>query len=123
LSNARYKKKMRYIRKREKKMDDKLSNGSTTGQSNAAAAAAQMIKSNFIEDIQELWAPEDAQVVLAFDSTECVFLTLMQRAKLFVKLKYSHDLRGQKVNQAMRSVKFKKTVNVMVNDQTLPTKS
>ena len=122
MSNARYKKKMRYIRKREKKLDDKLSNGSTTGQSNAAAAAAQMIKSNFIEDIQELRAPEDAQVVLAFDSTECVFLTLMQRAKLFVKLKYSHDLRAQKLNQAMRSVKFKKTVNVMVNDQTLPTK-
>jgi len=40
LSNARYKKKMRYIRKREKKLEDKLSNGSTTGQSNAAAAAA-----------------------------------------------------------------------------------
>jgi hypothetical protein len=46
----------------------------------------------------------------------------MQRAKLFVKLKYSHDLRSQKLNQAIRSVKFKKTVNIMVNDQTLPTK-
>ena len=57
-----------------------------------------MIKSNFIEDIQELKGPEDANVVLAFDSTECVFLTLMQRAKLFVKLKYSHDLRSQKLS-------------------------
>ena len=90
---------MKCVRKRDKKLEDKLSNGSTTGQSNsAAAAAAQMIKSNFIEDIQELKGPDDAQVVLAFDSTECVFLTLMQRAKLFVKLKYSHDLRSQKLN-------------------------
>jgi len=39
LSNARFKQKMKYVRKRDKKVDDKLSNGSTTGQSNAAAAA------------------------------------------------------------------------------------
>lgn len=101
-TNREYKKRQRCVRKRDKKGEDKLSNGSTGQSSSAAAAAIQMIKSNFIEDIQELKTPEDAQIVLAFNSVQCVFLTLMQRAKLFVKLKYSTDLRHQKFKQAVR---------------------
>jgi hypothetical protein len=52
-TNKRYKKRMRKIRKRDQNLD-KLSNdeGSTTGQSTEAAAAHQMKKSNFLEDIQ-----------------------------------------------------------------------
>ena len=44
----------------------------------------------------------------------------MQRAKLFVKLKYSHA--NTNIKEKVRSIKFKKLSNVMINDQTLPTK-
>ena len=52
-TNKRYKKRMRKIRKRDQDLD-KMSydGGSTTGQSTEAAAAHQMKKSNFLEDIQ-----------------------------------------------------------------------
>ena len=53
------------------------SNGSTTGQSTEAVAAHHMKKSNFLEDIQKLQTSEDAQVLLEFDSTECVELSLI----------------------------------------------
>jgi len=75
-----------------------------------------MKKSNFLEDIQKLQTSEDAQVLLEFDSTECVELSLIQRAKLFVKLKYSLELRSQKLKQAIGTLKFKKTSNLMIND-------
>jgi len=46
----------------------------------------------------------------------------MQRAKLFVKLRYQQH-RLFKAKELVRAVKFKRQSNVMINESTLPTKS
>lgn len=118
-SNTLFKKKMRCVRKRDRKEHDKLS--STSGTSNSATAIGHILKSNFNPDIQSLESVEDSKVVLQFDSVECALLTLMQRAKLFVKLRYQRH-RLFKAMELVRAVKFKRQSNVMINESTLPTK-
>ena len=48
---------------------------------------------------------------------------MMQRAKLFVKLKYSEGSKSMSLKDKVRAVKFKRQSNVMINEQSLPTKS
>lgn len=52
---------------------------------------------------------------------ECVFLSLMQRAKLFVKLYY--QAKCKRIKDSVRNLKFKKQPNVTINEATLPTKT
>ncbi|TNV74091.1 hypothetical protein FGO68_gene13547 [Halteria grandinella] len=120
-SNQLYKQKLKCTRRRALKQEDKLSNGSTTGNSQSEVTVFQKMNSNFQMDIQSLTGPEHGKIVLSLDSQECVFLSLLQRAKLFVKLIYSQKCKTLK--ETVRNIKFKKQSNVFISDSTLPNKS
>jgi hypothetical protein len=47
----------------------------------------------------------------------------MQRAKLFVKLNYQAERAGMSLKEKVRTIKFKRQSNILINDNTLPTKS
>jgi len=55
-----------------------------------------LVKANLIKEIQELRSEEDAKIVLDFDIAETEQLTLLERAKLFVKLKYTSTNKEKK---------------------------
>ncbi|CDW89905.1 UNKNOWN [Stylonychia lemnae] len=100
-------------RKRDAKKSSKMSTGSTS-----ADGSTSLLKTNYMLEIQDLRTKEDAEILLDFTSIECFLLTLLQRAKLFVKLKYSDS----DLISSIKEIKFKRTSNVLINDSILPSK-
>lgn len=120
VSKVAYNKKLHRERKRVVKHLSKQS-PNPNDNSSTGISSSYMAKSNFNIDIQDLRTKEDAQVVLDLSSVECAMLTLLQRAKLFVKLYYQESKSSR--NKGIKNVKFKKGSNQIISEHTLPTKN
>ena len=70
----------------------------------------------------------DARLVLDFDVIETSSLTLLERAKLFIKLKFGGDKGDKKrdtkqsLKEIISNIKHKTTRHNMISDSVLPTK-
>eukprot|EP00347_Sterkiella_histriomuscorum_P010411 403376406 len=112
--NKEYHKSLRTNRKRDNKQARKMSSGSTSADGQAA-----FYKTNFKKQIQDLITKDDTNIVLDFLALDSKCISLIERAKLFVKLKYSE----KDFISEIRAIKFKQTVNNMISNNLLPKKS
>ena len=71
-------------------------------------------------DLQNLCA-ENCNLLLDFDAIETNQLGLLERARLFVMLKYGVE--ATSVKQMFNNSKFKTTRHIMPSDSVLPSKS
>ena len=79
-----------------------------------------LVKGNLIAELQNL---TDERIILDFDSIETNQLSLLERARLFVKLKFSKpDASNSSLSAQLTQVKHKKTRHLMVSDSVLPSK-
>ena len=81
-------------------------------------------KANFLPELQSLKDTSSWRIAVDFDAVETSQLSLLERARLFVKLRHSNGMEAKSSAKAMcNEIKFKTVRNTMISEAVLPAKS